>query len=238
MTFFYNLLEYILMSSIIFFYFSVFWIGFLLCIPIGPVNLEVFHTALKKHFPQAVAVAAGGALGDAVWALTAFFGISPFQKNHYMEGTFFLLTTAITLVLGLFALKDSRYVEIKEEAMVTKIRRKRWAFLKGLTMVLVNPLGVVSWMISLQFLKRFDIYIPLELRYEVIFFIVVSLGAVSYFLLIVFITNKMKHIFNPRRTRKITKVLGYLLIGLSVYFLYNAIKVFFFNGHILSLTKG
>jgi threonine/homoserine/homoserine lactone efflux protein len=122
--------------------------------------------------------------------------------------------------------------------MVTKIRRKRWAFLKGLTMVLVNPLGVVSWMIALQFLRKFNIYIPLELRYEILFFIVVTLGASCYFLLIVFITNKMKRIFNPRRTRKITKVLGYILICLSMYFLYNAIKVFFFNGHILSLTQG
>lgn len=222
------------MSSIIFFYIACFWIGFFLCIPLGPVNLEVLHTALKKHYHQAIAVAIGGAMGDAIWATTAFFGVSPFMNSPQMEGIFLVVTAAITLLLGIVALKDSKFIGKKEEEMVTRIRRKRWAFLKGLTMVLVNPLGIVSWMISLQFLRKIDIYIPMRLNYEIIFFIVVTAGAASYFLLMIFITNKMNTILNPRRTRKITKYLGFLLIGLSAYFLYNAVRVLFFNSRLLS----
>jgi len=205
-----------------------------LCIPLGPVNLEVLHTALKKHYHQAIAVAIGGAMGDAIWATTAFFGVSPFMNSPQMEGIFLVVTAAITLLLGIVALKDSKFIGKKEEEMVTRIRRKRWAFLKGLTMVLVNPLGIVSWMISLQFLRKIDIYIPMRLNYEIIFFIVVTAGAASYFLLMIFITNKMNTILNPRRTRKITKYLGFLLIGLSAYFLYNAVRVLFFNSRLLS----
>ncbi|MCP4214906.1 MAG: LysE family transporter, partial [bacterium] len=158
------------MLTIILFYFFSFWFGFLLCIPIGPVNLEVFNTALKKQYPQAVAVALGGALGDAIWAITAFFGVTPFQTPK-MEGFFFIATALITGVLGFLAIKDSKFIGKKEDGMVHKIKRKRWAFLKGLTMVMVNPLGVVSWMICLQFLKKTGFYIPLELRYEIIFFL-------------------------------------------------------------------
>jgi threonine/homoserine/homoserine lactone efflux protein len=224
-------------TQITFFYLSSFWIGFLLCIPIGPVNLEIFHTAIKKQYPQAIAVAIGGALGDAVWALVAFFGVSPFTKSQYLEAAFLLATATVTFILGIFALKDSRFIEKKEEEMVRKIRRKRWAFLKGLTMVLINPLGIISWMICLQFLRRLHIYIPLQLRHEVLFFIVVTAGAASYFLLIVFITNKMKHIFNTQRTYKITKGLGFILIGLSIYFLYNAATAFFFNTHAFSVPR-
>lgn len=222
------------MSSIILFYIACYWISFFLCIPLGPVNLEVLHTALKKHYHQAIAVAVGGAMGDAVWATTAFFGVSPFINSPRMEGFFLLVTAAITLVLGIVALKDSKFIEKKEEEMVTRIRRKRWAFLKGLTMVLVNPLGIVSWMISLQFLRKIEIYIPMRLNYEIIFFIVVTAGAASYFLLMIFITNKINNILNPRRTRAITKYLGILLIGLSAYFLYNAVRVLFFNSRLLS----
>lgn len=222
------------MSSIIVFYIACYWISFFLCIPLGPVNLEVLHTALKKHYPQAVAVAIGGALGDAFWATGAFFGVSPFINSPNLEGIFLLVTAAITLVLGIVAIKDSKFIEKKEEDVVNRIRRKRWAFLKGLTMVLVNPLGIVSWMIFLQFLRKVDVYIPMQLKYEIIFFLVVMAGAASYFFLVIFITNKMKNILNPGRTRKITKCLGILLIGLSAYFLYNAVKVLFFNSHLLS----
>jgi len=220
------------MSSILFFYIASFFISFFLCIPIGPVNIEVFHTALKRLRSQAIAISIGAGIGDAIWAMCAFFGISPFLKSRVMEGVFFIITSAITAVLGAFALKDAHLVEKKEEEIVTKyrLRRKRWAALKGLSMVLVNPLGIVSWMIGLSFLRKINIYIPLELRYEVLFFLVVVAGAFTYFMLIITITQKMKHVFNPERAHKIIRFLGYLLLLFSLYFLFNAVKLLFFNG--------
>lgn len=218
------------MSSIILFYVACFWISFILGIPIGPVNLEVFHDAVHKRYGAAISVAVGAAFGDGIWAILAFFGISPFTASPNMESAFFLFTSIITFGLGLVALKDSRFVEKTEEHLVTKIKRKRWALLKGLMMVLVNPLGIVSWMIGLQFLRKNEVFIPMELRYEILFFIVVALGVLSYFLLVVFITNKMKRIFNRERACKITRYLGYLLLIFSMYFLFYAVKTYFFNG--------
>lgn len=224
------------MISILLFYVASFFISFFLCIPIGPVNLEILHTALKKHYIQALSISAGAAVGDAVWATCAFFGISPFMSSRYMEASFFLFTTIITAVLGLIALKDARFVEKKEEELMTRIRRKRWAMLKGLTMVLVNPLGIVSWMISLSFLRRVKVFIPMELRYEVLFFVVVAAGAMTYFSLIVFIASRMKELFSPSRTRKIIRFLGFLLLAFSLYFFYHAIELFFFNGTSFQLS--
>jgi threonine/homoserine/homoserine lactone efflux protein len=219
------------MLSIIIFYFACFWISFALGIPIGPVNLEIFHDAVQKQYSTAISVAIGAAFGDATWALLAFFGISPFTSSPNLEAAFFLFTAIITCTLGIIAIKDSRFIEKKEENLVTRIKRKRWALLKGLMMVLINPLGIVSWMICLQFLRKNQIFIPMETRYEIIFFIVVTMGAASYFLLLVLITNKMKEIFNAKRAGKITKYLGYLLLLFSTYFLFYAIKTFFFNSH-------
>lgn len=222
------------LTAIILFYVACYFLSFFLCIPIGPVNLEIFHNALKKHYPQAISVAIGGAIGDSVWATLAFFGISPFADNPNMEAFFFLFTAVITGGLGIVALKDSRFVEktgkqTDQMPTVTKIKRKRWALLKGLTLVLVNPLGIVSWMICLQFLRKNGIFIPMTINYEILFFVVVTVGAASYFFLVIFITNKMKNFFNPERTGKVTRYLGYLLLSFSVYFLFYAIKAFFFN---------
>jgi threonine/homoserine/homoserine lactone efflux protein len=183
----------------------------------------------------------GASLGDAIWATAAFFGITPFLKNGYslsngynvsIEGIFLLITAAITFVLGLLSLKDARFlekIEKREEAMAERIKRKRWAFAKGLTMVLINPLGIASWMIALSFMKKLKIYIPLELSYEIFFMIVVILGAFAYFTLIIFITNRMKSLFSPARTMKIIRILGYILIAFSLYFMFFAIKALFFH---------
>lgn len=219
------------------FYLGCFLISFFLCIPIGPVNLEVFQNAVKKHYAQALSVALGAAVGDAVWATAAFFGITPFLKNGYnfsIEGIFLLITAIITFVLGLLSLKDARFlekidkIEKKEEAIAERIKRKRWAFLQGLGMVLINPLGIASWMIALSFLKKLRIYIPLTLNYEIFFMVVVILGAFFYFTMIIFITNKMKSLCTPRNTRKVIRTLGYVLIGFSLYFLFFALKALFF----------
>ena len=223
------------MLHILVFYISCFFISFLLNIPIGPVNIEVFHNALKKYYTHAICVAVGAAIGDGIWAMVAFFGISPFISNRYLEATFFLFTCIITFILGMIALKNSHFIEKKEEQIINKIKRKRWAFLKGFTLILVNPLGIASWMICLSFLRKFNIFIPLRLNYEIFFFLVVVAGATSYFLLVVFITNKMKRVFNNQRASKITKFLGYLLIAFSLYFLFYAIKLFFFNAKMVSL---
>lgn len=216
------------------FYLGCFFMSFFLCIPIGPVNLEVFQSAIKKQHAQALSVALGAAIGDAIWAMAAFFGITPFLKNGYnirIEGIFLLVTATITFVLGLLSLKDARLlekIEKREEAMAEKIKRKRWAFVKGLTMVLINPLGIASWMIALSFLKKMNIYIPLTLTYEFFFMVTVILGVFAYFTMIIFITHKMKSIFSPQRTQKIIRILGYVLIAFSLYFMFFAIKALFF----------
>lgn len=220
------------MPSIISFYISCFFISFFLCIPIGPVNIEVLQNAIKRSYPQAISIAIGAAIGDATWALCAFFGISPFLYSRHMEAAFFVFASIITAVLGILALKDARFIEKTEAHIIekTKIRRKRWALLKGLTMVMVNPLGIISWMVSLSFLRKVHIYIPLTLNHEIIFFLVVIAGAGTYFLVLIIVTTKMKKVFSPERTHKIIRFLGYLLIVFGLYFLFNAIKLFFFNG--------
>jgi len=223
------------MVTIFLFYLGCFFTSFFLCIPIGPVNLEVFQSAIKKHHAQALSVALGASCGDAIWAMAAFLGISPFLKNGYnihIEGIFLLITSIITFFLGVFSIKDARIlerIEKKEEAMAERIKRKRWAFVKGLAMVMINPLGIASWMIALAFMKKLKIFIPLSLTYEIVFLIVVLAGAFAYFTLIVFITNKMKAFFSEERIGKIIKVLGYILIMFSLYFLFFAIKTLFFS---------
>ncbi len=215
------------------FYLAVFFASGLLCIPIGPVNIEIFNTALKKHYPQAICIAAGAALGDGVWGLCGLFGITPFTSNPVAEGSFMLGTAIITAVLGIISLKDSRkLVQDNDTPIVVKIRRKRWSLLKGLTMVLVNPLGIVSWMLVLSFLRQQKLLNPPGMNYTIAFFITVTCGALAYFITVIFVTRKMKRIITPERQKKITFYLGYLLIVISGYFIYKAISVFFFDGSV------
>jgi len=222
----------VIMVAILLFYVACFFLGLVLCIPIGPVNLEVFHLAVTKHNSQALSIAFGAAVGDGIWATAAFFGITPFMSNRYIEALFLFATAVVTFALGIASLRDANFVqriEQKELEISRRVKRKRWAVLKGLSMVLINPLGIASWMICLAFLRKFEVYIPMRLSYEVVFFFVVVAGVMVYFSAIVFITDKMKHLFNPRSTGRVIRWLGYLLIAFSLIFLVNATKTCFFH---------
>lgn len=219
------------------FYLIIYFIGFALCVMPGPVAIEVFHHALKRQNKHALSIGIGAGIGDGVWAIVAFFGITPFLKNgqgNHLEAIFLLVATVITFIIGTLAIKNSRFVqkvEKTEEHIAEKVKRKRkrWSFLKGITLMLVNPLGIGSWMIVLSFLKKIKIYIPLTLTYEILFFVAVVLGAFSYSVLIVAITNRIKGLFDPEKTAKTVKILGYLLIAFSIYFLFHSIRAFFFS---------
>ena len=221
------------MVSILLFYLVAYLMGFALCIMPGPVAIEVFHHALQKQNKHALSIGLGAGVGDGIWAIVAFYGITPFLKNgqnQHLEGIFLLTAAVVTFFIGLLAIKDSRFVEKvekKEEAIAQRVKRKRWSFLKGLTLVMVNPLGIGSWMLVLSFLKKVYVYIPLMLSYEIVFFAAVMLGAFSYSLLVVGITGKIKKLFDHEKTAKIVKILGYLLVGFSLYFLFHAIRAFF-----------
>lgn len=227
------------MLKIALFYLISYLMGFAFCIMPGPVGIEVFHHALKKQNVHALSVGFGAAIGDAVWAMVAFYGITPFLKNgqgHVVEGIFLLVASGLTLTIGILALKDAglyKRLEQKEEAIVSRVKRKRkrWSVLKGLTMVMVNPLGIGSWIIVLSFMRKSKVYIPLELSYVVIFVGVVIAGAFTYTILMVAVTNRIKSLFEPQKITKIIRFLGYLLICFGCYFLFYSIRAFFFmNG--------
>ena len=229
-------LKYVLMSKILLFYVVAYVIGFVLCLVPGPVAIEVFHHAVKRQSVHALSIGFGAAMGDAWWAMVVFYGLTPFLKNGHgnsLEGIFLLVAAVVTFIIGYFALKDARFVKKvlhKEEGIVrmVKQKRKRWSVLKGLTMVLVNPLCIGTWVIVLSFLRKAKIYIPLDLNYIVFFALAVMLGAFSYSVLVVAITNRFKPLFSPDRTLKFIKVLGYVLILFAFYFLFYAVRALFF----------
>ena len=225
------------MINIILFYIVAFFTGFGLCIMPGPIAIDVFHHAVKRENAHALYVGLGAAIGDAIWAMVAFYGITPFMKNdngpnNHLESYFLIAAALVTFIIGALALKDGammKKVGEKEEYLLKKLPKSGWSILKGLTMVMVNPLGIGSWVIVLALLKKAQIYIPLSIGYIVLFLVVVMLGAFSYSVLMVLLTRRFEALFKPERTAKIIRTLGFMLIGFSVYFLFFAIRAFFVN---------
>ena len=55
--------------------------GFLICIPVGPINVWVINTFIKYDFKSAFAIALGGSLMDFVYFIAILSGLSFFHRR-------------------------------------------------------------------------------------------------------------------------------------------------------------
>jgi threonine/homoserine/homoserine lactone efflux protein len=76
--------------------------GFLICIPVGPINVWVVNTLIKHDFKSAFAIAIGGSLMDFVYFMVILSGLSLF---HFSPKTILILKIVGVVFLLAFGLK-------------------------------------------------------------------------------------------------------------------------------------
>ena len=77
--------------------------GFLICIPVGPINVWVVNTLIKHNFRSAFAIALGGSLMDFVYFILILSGLSFF---HFTPRTVLILKIIGVVFLLTFGLKE------------------------------------------------------------------------------------------------------------------------------------
>ena len=69
-------------------------IGFLMCIPIGPINIWVINTFIRRGAAQALSIALGGSLMDFIYFYVILSGISLFTIS---DQAIFYFKAAVSL---------------------------------------------------------------------------------------------------------------------------------------------
>jgi len=68
----------------------------------GPVGLAVIDTTYRKALPRALAIGAGGGLGDLTWATLGVLGVGPLLRRHpAAPPVLFALSGAALIAYGL-----------------------------------------------------------------------------------------------------------------------------------------
>lgn len=78
-------------------------IGFLMCIPVGPINVWVVNTLLKHNFRSAFSIALGGSVMDFSYFMVILTGLSLFT---FSPKTSLTLKIVGVLFLFIFGLKE------------------------------------------------------------------------------------------------------------------------------------
>lgn len=137
--------------------------GFLLCIPVGPINLIILNEGARRGFKWAVMIGLGATLMEVIYCLFAFTGFASFFQKGMVKAAMELCSFIFMLVIGMkFLLAKSidapLHVSARADVIEHKIEERlnpHSAFMIGFVRVLGNPGVLLGWIIlAANFISR------------------------------------------------------------------------------------
>ncbi|MBI5634451.1 MAG: LysE family transporter [Nitrospirae bacterium] len=204
-----------------FFLIAAFFLGCLAAVPAGPVQIEVLRRSINGNLKASFMVVFGAFLVDLLYGFIAFFGIAPFLENDKVMAIFWLAGGLILGVLGILSLLHG----LKDQEAVmppAHLKRKRWAFLSGLTLSATNPVMVLWWLSGARIFKDVGLITELNTEIALSFLAAGSLGLASYLSALSLFIYWAKKFISAKALRRINLFFGLLLILTALYFLYTS----------------
>jgi threonine/homoserine/homoserine lactone efflux protein len=178
----------------------------------GPVWVALTARTLTGGFASAWPLAVGVAIGDAIWPLSAIFGLTWIQSVY---GDFLLVlhwvAAVIFVLMGIVLLRKSG--EVSSDSRLT--RPGRFAgFLTGVAVVIGNPKAILFYMGMLP--GFFDLERVNGWDIAAILLVSASIPMIGNLGLALSIDRARTLLSSPAAVRRVNVVSGCLLIGVGV----------------------
>ena len=115
------------------------FIGFLMCIPVGPINVWVVNTFFKHNFRSAFSIALGGSVMDFTYFMVVLTGLSLFTFSPKMSLTFKVVGVLFLFVFGLKEVLTKKQTFDLDENLIKKIPNASSFFFIGVLIYTSNP---------------------------------------------------------------------------------------------------
>ena len=130
--------------------------GFLVSIPVGPINVTIIHEGAERGFRWAVFIGAGSVLMEAIYCALGFAGFSELFTTNVARAILQLASFALMIFLGvkyLFA-KEVKTTSPSAERIEDRFQ-PHTAFMTGFVRTLGNPGVLLLWVaLSATFLSH------------------------------------------------------------------------------------
>jgi threonine/homoserine/homoserine lactone efflux protein len=205
----------------IIFIISAYLMGCIAAIPAGPVQIEVVRRSVNGHLKPSLMVVLGAFFVDVFYGSIAFFGIAPFLEEEKVMAFFWLAGGLILTVLGVLSIKHS--VKIQESSYNPEhLKRKRWAFLGGLSLSATNPLMILWWLSGVRLFRDIGLIAEFNSDIALSFLAAGSLGLASYLVLLSLFIFWAKKFISLRTLQRINFFFGVFLLLIATYFVYTS----------------
>jgi threonine/homoserine/homoserine lactone efflux protein len=122
--------------------------GFLLSVPVGPVNLTIINEGARSGLLWGMMIGFGASLMEVIYCTLAFTGFASFFTGKVINASIELISFVFMLYLGIRFLRASRIETIAPvEARINTRLAPRSAFGTGFVRVMGNPGVFLFWIV-------------------------------------------------------------------------------------------
>lgn len=192
--------------------------GFLVSIPVGPINLAIINEGAKRGFKWGVLIGFGAIAMDIVYCGVAFAGFSGLFTTRLLRATMELLSFLALLYLGIKYLQATHLPETtKSVELVEHKLHPHTAFMIGFVRVLGNPSVLLFWITMSASIMSHE-WIENTWTSKGACVIGMSTGAFAWFVLLSFLVSLGHGRFSAKTLIRMSHVSGacMLLVALIV----------------------
>ena len=201
-------------------------VGFVVCIPIGPVNLTVIRYALRKGFLPAFLVGLGAASADTIYATALLAGHTALLELPIVRNIMRVVALVVIIAIGIKSLlfKEER-VEARDEARAESVD-ERWhhprAFILGFVLTISNLMLIVLWATLAAFLFARE-WVDPELPSRSMCSAGVLAGCSLWFLALSFFVSLAHRRVNPRTLTILVRACGVVFLVFAALLAYRIV---------------
>ena len=120
--------------------------GFLLSIPVGPINVTIINEGGRRGLKWGLLIGAGAVLMELIYCTLGFSAFANFFSHKLIKASMELVSFLLMLLLGLkYLLFPSVEASLKTVTQFEETLHPHSAFMTGFVRVLGNPMVLLGW---------------------------------------------------------------------------------------------
>jgi threonine/homoserine/homoserine lactone efflux protein len=205
--------------------------GFLLSVPVGPVNLTIINEGARRGFKWAVLIGLGASVMDVIYCTIAFTGFSSFFGSPIVKTSMEVFSFAFMLFLGVKFLSAKTVIAPTQlGAAASRIEQRideklhpHSAFMIGFTRVLGNVGVLLFWIVAAAYFMSHEAYftsyewVEDTLAAKAAFIAGVALGANLWFCALSYGVARKRRQFSEQTLLRMERFSGICLLGIGLY---------------------
>ncbi len=178
-------------------------VGVLMCIPVGPINIWVVNTQLKRGAAEAMSIALGGSLMDFFYFVTLSSGISLLPLEDSTTLGLKAFGVCLLLVFGLKELFWSRPMSLDGQTDARTIKPPVGAgalgryFLFGILIYASNPTLVATLTALTASIRSFGLF-EANFNNHIWLAVGAGLGSAIWFAFLIWLVRRYRHLIQGK----------------------------------------